>query len=93
SPPGPAGVADALAAAALTRAIDVAPQFVREGLVEHKVGPHRAAFVRELGGVEFIDDSKATNPHAARSSILAHPHVVWVAGGQLKGAGVEDLLE
>lgn len=93
SPPGPAGVADALAAAALTRAIDVAPQFVREGLVEHKVGPHRAAFVREVGGVEFIDDSKATNPHAARSSILAHPQVVWVVSGQLKGAGVEDLIE
>ncbi|MBF6208937.1 UDP-N-acetylmuramoyl-L-alanine--D-glutamate ligase [Streptomyces gardneri] len=93
SPPGPAGVADALAASALTRAIDVAPQFVREGLVEHKVGPHRAAFVRELAGVDFVDDSKATNPHAARSSILAHPQVVWVAGGQLKGAHVEDMIE
>lgn len=93
SPPGPAGVADALAAAALTRAIDVAPQFVREGLVAHKVGPHRSALVRELGGVEFVDDSKATNPHAARSSILGHQHVVWLAGGQLKGAGVEDLVE
>ncbi len=93
SPPGPAGVADALAAAALTRAIDVAPQFVREGLIEHKVGPHRSALVRELGGVEFVDDSKATNPHAARSSILGHQHVVWIAGGQLKGAGVEDLVE
>ncbi|MBF6469101.1 UDP-N-acetylmuramoyl-L-alanine--D-glutamate ligase [Nocardia beijingensis] len=93
SPPGPAGVADALAASALTRAIDVAPQFVREGLIEHKVGPHRSAFVRELAGVEFVDDSKATNPHAARSSILAHPQVVWVAGGQLKGAHVEDLVE
>ncbi|WP_281881067.1 UDP-N-acetylmuramoyl-L-alanine--D-glutamate ligase [Nocardia sputorum] len=93
SPPGPAGVADALAASALTRAIDVAPQFVREGLIEHKVGPHRSAFVRELAGVEFVDDSKATNPHAARSSILAHQQVVWVAGGQLKGAHVEDLVE
>ncbi|ONM46148.1 UDP-N-acetylmuramoyl-L-alanine--D-glutamate ligase [Nocardia donostiensis] len=93
SPPGPAGIADALAAAALTRAIDVAPQFVREGLVEHKVGPHRAALVRELGGVVFVDDSKATNPHAARSSILAHQHVVWIAGGQLKGASVEELIE
>ncbi|MGV9668356.1 UDP-N-acetylmuramoyl-L-alanine--D-glutamate ligase [Nocardia niigatensis] len=93
SPQGPAGVADALAAAALTRAIDVAPQFVKEGLQEHKVGPHRAAFVRELSGVEFVDDSKATNPHAARSSILAHPSVIWVAGGQLKGASVEDLIE
>ncbi len=93
SPPGPAGVADALAAAALTRAIDVAPQFVREGLVAHKVGPHRSELVRELGGVEFVDDSKATNPHAARSSILGHQHVIWLAGGQLKGAGVDDLVE
>jgi UDP-N-acetylmuramoylalanine--D-glutamate ligase len=93
SPPGPAGIADALAASALTRAIDVAPQFVREGLIEHKVGPHRAAFVREVDGVDFIDDSKATNPHAARSSILAHPQVIWLAGGQLKGAAVEDLVE
>lgn len=93
SPQGPAGVADALAAAALTRSIDVAPQFVKEGLQEHRVGPHRAAFVRELVGVEFVDDSKATNPHAARSSILAHPNVIWVAGGQLKGATVEDLVE
>jgi UDP-N-acetylmuramoylalanine--D-glutamate ligase len=66
---------------------------VREGLIEHKVGPHRAAFVRELDGVEFVDDSKATNPHAARSSILAHSQVIWLAGGQLKGAGVEDLVE
>ncbi|MFG1797987.1 UDP-N-acetylmuramoyl-L-alanine--D-glutamate ligase [Nocardia sp. NPDC049149] len=93
SPPGPAGVADALAAAALTRAIDVAPQFIREGLIEHKVGPHRSAFVREVAGVDFIDDSKATNPHAARTAILAHPQVVWVAGGQLKGAQIEDLVE
>ncbi|WP_280444529.1 UDP-N-acetylmuramoyl-L-alanine--D-glutamate ligase [Nocardia brasiliensis] len=93
SPPGPAGVADALAAAALTRAIDVAPQFIREGLIEHKVGPHRSAFVAEVGGVDFIDDSKATNPHAARTAILAHPQVVWLAGGQLKGAQIEDLVE
>ncbi|PXX62322.1 UDP-N-acetylmuramoylalanine--D-glutamate ligase [Nocardia tenerifensis] len=93
SPPGPAGVADALAASALTRAIDVAPQFIREGLIEHRVGPHRSAFVREVGGVDFIDDSKATNPHAARTAILAHPQVVWVAGGQLKGAHLDDLVE
>ncbi|WP_067675123.1 UDP-N-acetylmuramoyl-L-alanine--D-glutamate ligase [Nocardia miyunensis] len=93
SPPGPAGVADALAAAALTRSIDVAPQFVKEGLQEHKVGPHRAASVRELSGVEFVDDSKATNPHAARCSIQAHAQVVWIAGGLLKGAHVDDLVE
>ena len=86
-------MADALAAAALTRSIDVAPQFVKEGLAEHKVGPHRATFVRELSGVGFVDDSKATNPHAARSSIMAHPQVIWIAGGLLKGAHIDDLIE
>ncbi|RMI29127.1 UDP-N-acetylmuramoyl-L-alanine--D-glutamate ligase [Nocardia stercoris] len=90
---GPAGVADALAAAALTRSIDVAPNFVKEGLQDHRVGPHRSALVRELGGVTFVDDSKATNPHAARSSILGHQHVIWIAGGQLKGAQIDDLVE
>src|SRR5699024_8662347 len=45
------------------------------------------------GGVRWIDDSKATNPHAARASLVAHEHVVWVAGGLLKGADVEELVE
>ncbi|MCX5045983.1 UDP-N-acetylmuramoyl-L-alanine--D-glutamate ligase [Aldersonia sp. NBC_00410] len=92
SPPGPAGILDALAAAALARAILVPPRAIIAGLAAHHVGPHRASAVRELGGVTFVDDSKATNPHAARSSLLAHPHVVWVAGGQLKGATVDDLV-
>ncbi|WP_280487577.1 UDP-N-acetylmuramoyl-L-alanine--D-glutamate ligase [Nocardia farcinica] len=86
SPPGPAGVADALAAAALTRPIAVAPQFAKEGLQDHKVGPHRAAFVREVAGVELKEDYKATNPHAAPYKILAPPHEVWMAGGRVKGA-------
>ena len=92
SPPGPAGVLDALAAASLARAIGVTPDAVSAGLAAHRVGPHRADTVHEIGGVGFIDDSKATNPHAARSSLLAHPSVVWLAGGQLKGAAVEDLV-
>lgn len=92
SPQGPAGIMDALAAAAVTRAIGVAPADVGAGLRSHTVGRHRAELVRELDGVTFIDDSKATNPHAARSSILAHPRVVWLAGGLLKGASVDELV-
>ena len=45
-----------------------------------------------INGVTFVDDSKATNPHAAQASILAFPRVVWVAGGLLKGASVEDTV-
>ncbi|NLE79396.1 MAG: UDP-N-acetylmuramoyl-L-alanine--D-glutamate ligase [Rhodococcus sp.] len=91
-PAGPAGIADALAAAALARAVGIEPGSVAGGLAAHVVGPHRAATVGVFGGVEFVDDSKATNPHAAGPSILAHDRVVWVAGGLLKGASVDELV-
>ncbi|QXW05375.1 UDP-N-acetylmuramoyl-L-alanine--D-glutamate ligase [Rhodococcus globerulus] len=91
-PPGPAGVMDALAAAALARAVGIEPDSVRAGLTAHKVGPHRGAVVGDVGSVLYVDDSKATNPHAARPSILAHDRVVWVAGGLLKGASVDELV-
>jgi UDP-N-acetylmuramoylalanine--D-glutamate ligase len=48
--------------------------------------------VHARGGVTWVDDSKATNPHAARASLLAYPRIVWVAGGQLKGVDVDDLV-
>jgi len=44
------------------------------------------------GGISWVDDSKATNPHAARASLLAYPRIVWVAGGQLKGVDVDELV-
>lgn len=40
----------------------------------------------------YVDDSKATNPHAAQASITAYPRVVWIAGGLLKGASVDELV-
>ena len=56
------------------------------------VGPHRAEVVAEVDGVTYVDDSKATNPHAAQASIAAYPRVVWIAGGLLKGASVDELV-
>lgn len=91
-PAGPAGVMDALAAAAVTRAIGIAPDTVADGLRSYQVGPHRNAVVRTVAGVTFVDDSKATNPHAARSSLLAYDRIVWIAGGLLKGAAVDELV-
>ncbi len=91
-PSGPAGVMDALAAAALARSIGVSPEDVATGLTTYTVGEHRAAVVRTIAGVTFVDDSKATNPHAARSSLSAHDRVVWIAGGLLKGASVGELV-
>ena len=89
---GPVGVLDALAAAALARAVDVAPQAIADALAGFRVGRHRAEVVGEVDGVTYVDDSKATNPHAAQASIAAYPRVVWIAGGLLKGASVDELV-
>ncbi|GGM37882.1 UDP-N-acetylmuramoylalanine--D-glutamate ligase [Longimycelium tulufanense] len=91
-PGGPPGLTDALVAAALARTYGVPAQAVRNGLRSFQPAAHRAALVAESGGVRYVDDSKATNPHAALASLTTHPRVVWVAGGQLKGASVDDLV-
>ncbi len=90
--PGPIGVLNALAAAALARAVDVPAEAVADALTSFHLGPHRAQVIAEVDGVTYVDDSKATNPHAAHASIAAYPRVVWIAGGLLKGASVDDLV-
>ena len=89
---GPVGVLDALAAAALARAVDTAPEAIARALAGFQVGRHRAEVVGNADGVTYVDDSKATNPHAAQASITAYPRVVWIAGGLLKGASVDELV-
>ncbi|MEV6525521.1 UDP-N-acetylmuramoyl-L-alanine--D-glutamate ligase [Longispora sp. NPDC051575] len=91
-PSGPHNVANALAAAALALAHGVDREAVRAGLSGYTPEPHRNAPVATVGGVLYVDDSKATNPHAAYASLRSYPKVVWVAGGQLKGVDVDDLV-
>jgi UDP-N-acetylmuramoylalanine--D-glutamate ligase len=90
--PAPHLVANALAAAALARAHGVPASAVRAGLRAFVPEPHRIAEVGVVDGIRWVDDSKATNPHAARASLAAYDHVVWVAGGLLKGADVDELV-
>ena len=91
-PAGPHNVANALAAAALARAYGVPAGAVAEGLRRFVPDRHRNEPVGQVAGVGYVDDSKATNPHAAAASLAAYPRVVWIAGGQLKGADVDDLV-
>ncbi|HVV10385.1 UDP-N-acetylmuramoyl-L-alanine--D-glutamate ligase [Amycolatopsis sp.] len=91
-PAGPHNLANALAAASLARAYGVSTEAVAKGLREFRPGAHRAVEVAEVAGVRYINDSKATNPHAAAGSLLAHHTVVWIAGGLLKGASVDELV-
>ncbi|MBV8995978.1 MAG: UDP-N-acetylmuramoyl-L-alanine--D-glutamate ligase [Pseudonocardiales bacterium] len=91
-PAGRHNVSNALAAAALARCIGVAPAAVADGLRAFVPGEHRGAPVGEHAGVCYFDDSKATNPHAARAALLSQHRVVWVAGGLLKGVDVDQLV-
>jgi UDP-N-acetylmuramoylalanine--D-glutamate ligase len=65
---------------------------VRAGLRDFQPAPHRIAEVGEFSGVRYVDDSKATNTHAAKTSLLAYPSVVWVAGGVAKGQEFDELV-
>lgn len=96
-PPGPPGITDALAASALARAYGVAPAHIAAALSSFTPGPHRSAPVGEHDGVTYLDDSKATNPHAADAALAAiaarrpGARAVWVVGGLLKGVAPDVL--
>ncbi|MDN5795238.1 MAG: UDP-N-acetylmuramoyl-L-alanine--D-glutamate ligase [Intrasporangium sp.] len=86
-------VANALAAAALARAYGVGPLSVRDGLRAFRPDRHRIAVIDVPGPVRWVNDSKATNTHAAAAALRSYERVVWIAGGLLKGADVDSLVE
>ena len=100
-PSGEHNIENALAAAALARAFGamnageenrVSPKAVRDGLRDFNPAPHRNALVSSARGVTYIDDSKATNAHAAHKSLSSYPSVIWIAGGLAKGQDFDDLV-
>ncbi|MFE1424022.1 UDP-N-acetylmuramoyl-L-alanine--D-glutamate ligase [Streptomyces fungicidicus] len=92
NPPAPHNIANALAAAALARAYGVPASAVRDGLRAFTPDAHRIAHVADVDGVTYIDDSKATNTHAAEASLAAYDSIVWIAGGLAKGATFDELV-
>ncbi|MEU6662934.1 UDP-N-acetylmuramoyl-L-alanine--D-glutamate ligase [Streptomyces sp. NPDC046821] len=92
NPPAPHNIANALAAAALARAFGVNPSAVRDGLRAFTPDAHRIAHVADVDGVAYVDDSKATNTHAAQASLAAYESIVWMAGGLAKGATFDELV-
>jgi UDP-N-acetylmuramoylalanine--D-glutamate ligase len=90
--PGPHNVANALAATALARAVDVPGEAVASALRAFRPGGHRNQVVASAHGLTYVNDSKATNPHAAAASLAAYESVVWIAGGLNKGLGFDDLV-
>ena len=76
----------------MARAHGVDPAAVAQGLGEFVPDPHRNEPIADVAGVRYVDDSKATNPHAALASLASYDRVVWIAGGLLKGAPVDELV-
>ncbi len=91
--PSPHLLSNIAAATALARAADVSPAAIRKAISSFRLAPHRNQLVAEIGGVRFINDSKATNPHAADSSLKTYESVVWIVGGLLKGTSPRELIE
>ena len=92
-PTAPHNVSNALAAAGLARAINVSHEDIQKALQAFRPGRHRIELIHEAEGITWIDDSKATNPHATAASLMSHLSVVWIAGGLAKGADMESLIQ
>ena len=91
--PAQHNISNALAASALARAFGIEPRHIRDGLRAWQPAPHRIAHVASISGVDYVDDSKATNTHAAQTSLNAYNCVVWIAGGLAKGQDFDELVQ
>ena len=92
-PAVPHNVSNAMAAAGLALAIGISHEEIRTGLQNFTLDRHRLEVVLEKEGITWVNDSKATNPHAAAAALLSHISCIWIAGGLAKGAEMGPLIE
>jgi len=92
-PTVPHSVSNALAASGLARAIGVDHESIQRAIRNFKPGRHRIETILVKDEITWIDDSKATNPHAAAASLLGTLSAIWIAGGLAKGAQMDKLVE
>lgn len=85
-------VANALAAAALARAAGAEPEAIRTAIRSYEAGDHRIQPVAKAADILWVNDSKATNPHAAAASLSSFSEIVWIAGGLPKGVNYDELV-
>jgi UDP-N-acetylmuramoylalanine--D-glutamate ligase len=86
-------VSNAMAAAALARSIGAKSDAIAQGLRNFKLDHHRLEVVHKNSGITFINDSKATNPHAAIAALYSQMESIWIAGGLAKGAAMDELAQ
>ena len=86
-------VSNAMAAAALARSVGAKSDAIANALRNFKLDNHRLEVVHKSGGITFINDSKATNPHAAIAALYSQMESIWIAGGLAKGAAMDELAQ
>ena len=86
-------VSNAMAAAALARSVGAKSDAIANALRNFKLDHHRLEVVHKSGGITFINDSKATNPHAAIAALYSQMESIWIAGGLAKGAAMDELAQ
>ena len=91
--PGRHNWQNAAAAYAAVRGIGLTPEEAAEGLMSFPGLAHRMETVGQIGRVRFVNDSKATNADAARQAMSSYPKFYWIAGGQPKAGGIDDLVD
>jgi UDP-N-acetylmuramoylalanine--D-glutamate ligase len=89
--PGAHNAQNAAAAAAMAFSFGVSRADVAQGLLSYPGLPHRQQRVGTIGGVTFINDSKATNADSAARALVCHERMVWIAGGMQKEGGIAPL--
>lgn len=88
----PHNIANAMAAAMLAKSVGIPHEAIASGLHSFSLDHHRLEVVGEFAGVRWVDDSKATNPHAAMAALISFESVIWIAGGLAKGAAMDELV-
>ncbi len=93
NPSVPHNVMNAMAAAGLALSTGISHADIKKGLAQFKPDHHRLELVLEANEISWVDDSKATNPHAALAALGSYLSVVWIAGGLAKGARMDSLIK
>jgi UDP-N-acetylmuramoylalanine--D-glutamate ligase len=91
--PGRHNWQNAAAAYAACRALGIPPADVADAILSFPGLAHRMELVGTIGGVKFINDSKATNADAARQAMSTYPRFYWIAGGVPKAGGIDSLTD
>ena len=91
--PGRHNWQNAAAAFAAAKGLGIEPATAARALMTFPGLAHRMETVALIGRVRFVNDSKATNADAARQALSSYPEIYWIAGGQPKTGGIDDLAD